>query len=313
MRDALTNWLKKKYVSDDGTQEKNRSRTATGLLEAWVSIAGNVVLFAVKFAVGMAVASISIIADAFHTLSDVLSSVVVLFGFKLGSKGPDSKHPYGHGRVESIATLIIAILLILTGFEFAKSSIERFINPIQVGGGWWVAAVMGVSALLKEWMARFALTLGQDIDSSTLKADAWHHRSDAIASFLVAVGNLAAVKGIYWIDPVLGLGVSVLIVYTGWNLARSSGDILIGTQPPPEVVNNICRNARKVGGVLEVHGIKVHDYGCHREVSLHVEVDKELDLLTAHNVAHNVERQLEGTFKAKVIVHIDPLGKDEHR
>jgi cation diffusion facilitator family transporter len=288
-------------------------RTASGLLEAWVSIAGNILLFAFKLAIGIATASISITADAFHTLSDVLSSVVVLFGFKMSSRGPDKRHPYGHGRMESIATLVISILLILTAFEFAKTSVERLTNPVQVGGGWWAAAIMAASAAVKEWMARFAFSLGEDIDSSALKADAWHHRSDAIASILVAVGNLAAVRGLFWVDPVLGLGVSVLIAYTGWSLARDSADVLLGTQPPSEVVEEIRSCARQVAGVLEVHGIKVHDYGYHREVSLHVEVDKGLDLLTAHNVADVVEQRLEERLGAKVVAHIDPSDEDEDR
>jgi cation diffusion facilitator family transporter len=309
MNDFFGEWLKEKFIMSYGRTEKSDSRLAIGLLEAWVSIIGNILLFAIKFAIGTLIGSISIIADAFHTLSDVLSSVVVLFGFKFGSKGPDDEHPYGHGRLETIATLIISILLILTGFEFIKSSIKRFINPVQVGGGWWVVAVMTVSAILKEWMARFALTLGDDIDSSTLKADAWHHRSDAIASFLVAIGNLAAVRGLYWVDPILGVGVSVLIIYTGWELARSSGHTLIGASPSEEVIQDICDRAKSVSGVEDVHKVQVHDYGNHKEVSLHVEVDESMDLLAAHDLADEVERELTELLKAQVVVHVEPRNR----
>jgi cation diffusion facilitator family transporter len=168
---------------------------------------------------------------------------------------------------------------------------------------------MTVSAILKEWMARFALTLGDDIDSSTLKADAWHHRSDAIASFLVAIGNLAAVRGLYWVDPILGVGVSVLIIYTGWELARSSGHTLIGASPSEEVIQDICDRAKSVSGVEDVHKVQVHDYGNHKEVSLHVEVDESMDLLAAHDLADEVERELTELLKAQVVVHVEPRNR----
>ncbi|MBA1335007.1 MAG: Cobalt-zinc-cadmium resistance protein [Firmicutes bacterium] len=302
-------WLKKKFIVEKHRNKGIDTRLATGLLEAWVSIIGNVVLFIIKFAIGAFIGSISIIADAFHTLSDVLSSVVVLFGFKLSSKGPDEEHPYGHGRIEIIATLIISILLIITGLEFIKASVERLMKPITVGGGWWVVIVMTASAVLKEWMARFASELGHEISSSTLEADAWHHRSDAIASFLVAVGNLAAVKGIYWVDPLLGVGVSILIIYTGWELAKSSSHTLIGASPSSEVIENICSRAKSISGVEDVHKIQVHDYGNHKEVSLHVEVDESMDLLSAHDLADEVEKELTQLLKAQIVVHVEPRSR----
>lgn len=305
------NWLKKKFIKNSEVSDRKSYRLATGLLEAWVSIIGNIILFGVKIVIGITVGSISIIADAFHTLSDVLSSLVVLFGFKFSSKGPDQEHPYGHGRIETIATLIISILLILTGLEFVKSSVDRFLHPITVGGGWWVVVILAISAILKEWMARFALSLGEEIDSSTLKADAWHHRSDAIAAFLVAIGNLAAVQGLYWVDPLLGVGVSGLIIYTGWELARSSGSRLIGTSPPAEVVQLICGHAKSLSEVEDVHDIQVHDYGYHREISLHIEVDENLSLIAAHEAADRVEKNLADLFDAEVIVHVDPLTRGE--
>jgi cation diffusion facilitator family transporter len=252
------------------------------------------------------IGSISVIADAFHTLSDVLSSVVVLYGFRLANKGPDEEHPYGHGRAETIATLIIAMLLAMVGVEFIRSSVQRFLNPIEIGGGWWVAILMAASAVFKEWMARFALALGQEINSSTLKADAWHHRSDAIASFLVAAGNLAAARGLYWLDPVLGIGVSLLIIYTGWELARTSVNSLIGLSPSDEVIDRISRRAESVSGIEDVHRIQVHDYVNYKEVSLHVRVDRNMDLLTAHDLADEVEMELTKLLEARVVVHVEP-------
>jgi len=298
MGNFFGNWLKKKFLRTTEAPGTKKYRLAVGSLEAWVSIIGNIILFGVKFTIGVLIGSISIVADAFHTLSDVLSSLVVLLGFKFSSKGPDEEHPYGHGRLEYISTLVISILLILTGLEFVKSSVDRFIHPISVGGGWWVVVIMILSAVLKEWMARFALALGEEIESSTLKADAWHHRSDAIAAFLVAVGNMAAVRELHWVDPLLGLGVSGLIIYTGWELAHSSGSRLIGTSPPAEVVELICNHAKSVPAVEEVHQVQVHDYGYHK-------------VLTAHKAADEVERRLAGLLQAEVVVHVDPRTRSE--
>ncbi len=313
MKFRFTDWLKKKYIRSTADKGDKDYRMAAGILEAWTSIIGNVVLFGVKLTAGIMISSISVVADAFHTLSDVLSSLVVMIGFRLAGKGPDKEHPYGHGRMETIATLIISILLIITGAEFVKSSVERWLHPVTVGGGWWVAALLIVSAVFKEWMARFAFSLGEDIHSSTLKADAWHHRSDAIAAVLVAVGNLAAVRGFFWVDPLLGIAVSILIMYTGWELARSSGNRLIGVSPSDEVIEKIHRCAKSVEAVEDIHDVQVHDYGYHREISLHVEVDQSLSLVNAHEVADRVEKELGGLLQAEVVVHVDPcLGDGEN-
>lgn len=308
--DMFSRWLQKKFVHERSVKKNVDSRMLNGILEAWVSIIGNIFLFVVKLLIGLLTSSISIIADSFHTLSDVISSMVVLVGFKYGSKEPDQEHPYGHGRLEIIATLVIAILLILTGLEFLKSSIERFRNPVKVSGGWWVLVILLISAVIKEWMAKFSWFLGEDIDSSALKADAWHHRSDAIASALVAVGNLAAVKGLLWVDPFFGLAVSVLIIYTGYEFATSSGNRLLGLSPS-ETIKEISDQAKSVSGVEEVHKVKIHDYGNHKEISLHIEVDGKMDLVSAHDLSEIVEKVIAEKFNAKTVVHIEPVEQNK--
>jgi cation diffusion facilitator family transporter len=309
--DIFSRWLQKKFVEEKAIKKNADSRMLSGILEAWVSIIGNIVLFIVKLLIGLLTSSISIIADAFHTLSDVVSSMVVLVGFKYGSKEPDQEHPYGHGRLEIIATLVIAILLILTGIEFLKSSIQRFRNPVPVSGGWWVLVILLISAFVKEWMARFSWSLGENIDSSALKADAWHHRSDAIASALVAIGNVAAVKGLVWVDPLFGLAVSILIIYTGYEFAASSGNRLLGLSPSEVIVKEIFARAKSVSGVEEVHKVKIHDYGNHKEISLHIEVDRKMDLVSAHALSEVVEKVIAEKFNAKTVVHIEPLEQDK--
>lgn len=289
-----------------GKQDEADVRQTAGLLEAWVSIIGNIMLFAVKFAIGTAIRSISLIADSFHTLSDVLTSMVVLAGFKISRRAPDEEHPFGHGRGESIATLVIALLLLLVGVEFLNQSVRRLFHPTPVAGTLLVVAIMALSAIAKELMASFSIWLGKRIDSSTLIADAWHHRSDAIASALVAVALIGAIFKVYWLDGLFGVGVSLLIAYTGIELGRSSVNYLLGRSPSTETLKTIHDEAAAVDGVIGVHDVNVHDYGQHLAVSLHVEVEPSLDVTQAHLIADEVERRITGRMKADAVVHVDP-------
>ena len=269
-----------------------KTRAKYGYLEAWVSIAGNTALFFVKVTIGFAINSISLIADAFHTLSDVLTSVMVLVGFMVAKLPADEHHPYGHGRMENIATLIIAVLLGTVGYEFGKESIQRLIHPAEVKGTLIAIIVLFVSAVSKEWMARFSLALGKKINSQALYADAWHHRSDAIASALIPIAIVAAKFKIYWLDAIFGLGVSVLIGYTGFEIAWSTIDKLLGHAPDKELVDRIKKCASSVPGVRGVHGIAVHNYGDNNSISMHIEVDEKININKAHEIATKVEEKV---------------------
>ena len=166
-------------------------RTKIGVFQGWISVLVNGILFILKMAIGLMVGAVSVIADAIHTLSDVISSTVVIWGFKQAKKPADVEHPYGHGRAEYIATLIIAILLCVAGIEFIKVAIDRILHPEVVEAKWWMVVVLTATIILKEITAQYAEYLSSLIASGTLHADAWHHRSDAISSLLV-VGAMVA-------------------------------------------------------------------------------------------------------------------------
>lgn len=300
-------WLLKKVFP-----QREPSRKDIGYLEAWVSIIGNILLFIVKFFSGLSLNSISLIADAFHSLSDVLTSVIVLLGFKMGSKPADEEHPFGHGRVEQIATLIIAILLLLVAYDFGKTSIQRLLNPQLVETNIFIVIFMVVSALFKEWMARFSIFLGLKIHSDTLIADAWHHRSDAIASLLVGVGLIFIRYGKYYIDSILGLGVVALLAWVGIDLLKTSVDFLIGKAPDKELIERIREIVLSVPGVLNLHDVLVHDYQSDKFVTLHIEVEDYLSAKEAHRIALEVQDRLRKKLKSSNIsVHIDPKGERE--
>ena len=302
---AITDLLLRVFIRDYERVGQIGVRVRYGFLEAWVSIVGNSILFAAKLAFGVITRSVALTADAFHTLGDLVTSVIVLFGFRLARMPADVNHPYGHGRAEPIATLIIAILLVVTGLEFAHASFDRLREPVAIGAPLVVIVAMVVSALFKEWMARFSVDLGQRIRSDMLKADAWHHRSDAIASVLVVASMVGARLGYPWVDGLLGMGVALLIAGTGFHLARTMVNMLMGEAPSEELIAKVIAAAGSARGVLGVHGIQIHDYGSQQAAVVHIEVAPELTTEQSHTVANEVEETLSRRLGLSPVVHVD--------
>lgn len=305
-----TDFMINKFIRDARVEKKVTDpelRRKYAYLEAYVSVIGNLLLAAVKIVLGLMLNSISLLADAAHTASDVLTSIVVLLGFKISSTPADEKHPYGHGRVEFIATLVISVMLLIVGIEFGKSSYIRLISNTAVKGSYTVAFIMILGAVFKEWMAGFSIDLGQRTNASALMADAWHHRTDGIASVLVAVAIVVSEYGYYMVDAVFGLLVSALIIYTGLNISRDSVSKLIGEVPEREELQSIESIAMTVAGVSSIHKINVHNYGCYKEISLHVQVDSSMPLVKAHDISEQVERCIEASLDCRATVHIEPL------
>lgn len=295
-------WLTERLL-----KQKEPSRASVGYLEAIVSIFGNIFLFAIKLILGIIINSLSLIADAFHSLSDVLTSIVVLVGFKIGGKPADKEHPFGHGRVETVSTLVIAFLLFIVTYDLGKSAIQRIIKPEQVDFNLLAVIFMIFSAAFKEWMASFSIYLGKKINSTSLIADAWHHRSDAVASFLVGVGLIFARFGIYRVDGILAIFVAALIGMVAVELTKSSANMLIGEAPDSELVEKIRKTALSVRQVVGVHDIFVHDYNTNKVISLHLEVMGNLSADEAHDIATAVEDRIKELSKAiSVTAHIDP-------
>jgi cation diffusion facilitator family transporter len=256
------------------------------------------------------VGAVSLIADAVHTLSDVISSGVVIWGFKQAEKPADVEHPYGHGRAEYIATLIIAVLLVVAGIEFIQVAIERIQNPGLVTADWWMIILLSATILLKELTARYAEFLSGKIASGTLHADAWHHRSDAISSLLVVIALVAGKYGYSSVDGWAGLGVALFLIYTGYEIAKDAVDDLIGKPPTSEEVEIIRQLIMEVDGVLGAHDITVHSYGHDKFTSVHVEIDAEKSTAEAHDISEEVEEQLHQRLGVEPTIHIDPVHPD---
>ncbi|MFH2144651.1 MAG: cation diffusion facilitator family transporter [Candidatus Omnitrophota bacterium] len=289
--------------SPDASDPKVRRRC--GYLEGWVSIVVNLALFLIKIIIGFLSGSISVIADAVHTASDVSTSIVVIIGFNISNKPADEDHPFGHGRMEDIATLIIAVLLCVVGAEIFKVAALRFFAPPPVRANLYLAAILALTALVKEWMARFSFRLAKLIDSSTLYADAWHHRSDAISTLFVIGAIIGTIFKLFKLDAVFGAMVAVYIIYTALKLIRESSFHLLGKAVDEALHNKIKQLSLSVKGVEGVHDIVAHDYGTLKAISLHVEVDNRLDVAAAHKIATLVETKIAKNINSSPIVHID--------
>jgi len=278
-----------------------------GSTEGWLSVFLNTFLFFLKYWVGMASGSVAMMADAWHTLSDTLTSVVVLVGFWIKKMPPDKEHPFGHGRAESVASVVIATLLMVVGFSFLRDSVQRLINYQAAAFTTVALLVFLVSTLLKELLARFSLWAGKKINAYSLIADAWHHRSDAIASLLIVVGAYFG-RYVWWIDGALGIAVSVVILYTAIELLLQATSIIMGIEPSQELRENIVAIARQVcdDEIQDVHHLHVHQYGDHVEVTFHIRVDPNTTVHEAHDMASKIEQAVREKLHIEATVHVEP-------
>jgi cation diffusion facilitator family transporter len=258
-----------------------------------------------KYWVGITTGSIAIVADAWHTLSDSFTSIVVLWGAKTSAKPPDRKHPFGHGRIEVIASVIIGAVLATVGLNFLIESIRRLINqepavynPLAIG-------VFAASVLLKEALARFSITSGRRTDSRSLIADGWHHRSDAIASALILVGILLG-RYFWWVDGVLGIAVSLVIFWATFDILRISISTLIGERPDTELVDKLRTMAAKTINMdVDLHHLHLHQYGQHKELTFHISLPRDLRLGDAHKIAHLLETKIQEVLGLEATIHMD--------
>lgn len=301
----ITQKLVQFFIKDYKNIDAITVRTNYGFLEAWVSIFGNLILGLIKIILGITTNSIALIADAFHTLSDMITSIIVFFGFRLAKQPGDLKHPYGHGRAESIATLIIAILLIIVGVEFIHAAIDRLRNPVEIKNIGLLIIVMFISTIFKAWLTRFSLYLGKKINSEMLLADAWHHRSDVYASILVILAAIGVKIGYPKMDGIFALLIAGIIIWAGFHLAKSMISLLIGEAPSRELISQIISTATRIKGVKGIHGIEIHDYGQTKACSVHIEVTPNLSTTQSHDIATKVEENLKEKLGLTSVAHVD--------
>jgi len=306
----FTQWIVSKLIKDYQKVDDLKVRSKYGSLEGWVSIVVNVILFCVKIAIGLAINSVALIADAIHTLADCATSVVVIIGFKMSKKPSDKEHPFGHGRMESVATLVVSVLLFVAGFELLQKSVQSISNPQATTASVGVILLIIATIFIKELMARFSYILGDMIDSKALKADALHHRSDVLATTMVVAALIGSRLGFTRIDGIMGIHVSVIIFFSAYKIAKEAINPLLGEAVSKETLKEIGRIARSHAGILGVHDIIFHKYGQTSIISLHIEVSDKEDVNKLHALSEEVEDEISQKMGGMVVAHIDPVNKD---
>ncbi|NCC51365.1 MAG: cation transporter [Spartobacteria bacterium] len=306
----ITQWIIKRTLGTDVLSEA-RKKQRLGMLEGSISAGFSLVLSLVKVVFGFMSGSISLMADAANNFSDLGSSLVIAFSFHLSKKPKDAKHPYGHGRMECIAGLVLSLLLIVVGIEVARAGISRLLHPEPLTATPLIMTVVVITILAKTWLALFARTLAHMCDSTVLWADAWNHTYDIACTALVLLALWGARHGYPAIDGWAGLSVSLFIIYTGCRFGLETISNLLGEAPTREEVERIKQRAGAQQGVMGVHDVMIHKYGDVHVVSLHIEVDAKKPVMDIHALSEQVEALIEEDLSvSKVIVHTDPIDRD---
>ena len=304
--------LAKIFIKDSQNTADSKVRVAYGYLCGAVGIALNILLFAGKIIAGTISGSVAVTADAFNNLSDAGSSIISLIGFRLASQKPDPHHPFGHGRFEYIASLIISIIIVLMGFELGKSSFEKIVAPQAVEYSAVTFAVLGASVLVKLYMFFYNRSVGRRISSSAMVAAAADSLSDSVSTLVVLVSTLLLHFAGVNIDAYAGLMVACFILYTAGSVAKDTISPLLGQAPDPELVDAIAEIAQSDPHILGIHDLIIHDYGPGRRmVSLHAEVDGKGDFFELHDIIDQTESRLKAELGCDAVIHMDPVVTDD--
>lgn len=303
--------LAKCFIKSDNYKDTN-IRSKYGMLCGIVGIVFNVLLFAGKFVAGTISGAISITADAFNNLSDAGSSFITLVGFKLANQKPDPDHPFGHGRIEYISGMFVAVLILLMAYELIKSSILKIIHPELPEFGVLVIVILVVSILVKIYMAFYNTAVSKKIDSAAMAATAKDSLSDSIATTVVLI---SAIVGHIWnlpIDGYCGLLVGIMILIAGITAMKDTINPMLGQPPEKELVEEIEKIVMSYDMIVGIHDLVVHDYGPGRlMISLHAEVPYKEDILEIHDVIDQIEFNLRGVLNCEPVIHMDPIVDDD--
>ena len=297
----------------DILKKRGNYRESYGVLSGIVGIVCNLVLCVFKFVVGTMSSSISITADAINNLSDMASSTVTIAGAKLSAKPVDKEHPFGHGRLEYISALAVSGLILLMGFELAKSSVEKIINPEPLKFGIIYIVVLSASILVKLWMAYFNGRLYRETNNINLKTVCQDSLNDCIATLATIVSLVVShFFGLAWIDGAIGLGVSVVILIGGIGIVKDIIGPLLGQAPDKQFVEDLEKTIMEPEMIVGVHDLIVHDYGPGRVIAYaHAEVPADVDIMQIHDVIDNVEKEIMKRFNTIICIHMDPIVVDD--
>lgn len=289
-------------------------RQKYGQIAGGVGIATNVFLFVIKLLIGLLSHSISVMADAINNLSDALSSFISIIGFYLSGKAPDKEHPFGHGRTEYIAGLLVSVIILFVGFEFAKSSVERILHPAPIQFSWVMLGILLLSMLVKLWLGLFNRHIGREIQSPVLLAAMQDSINDVITTAIVVLGMLTSRFTALPVDGYIGVVVAVFLLRAGYGIAKETFSLLIGEGPTPELAATLKEMVRSYDGILGVHDLIIHNYGVgHSVASIHAEVSAHADFIAMHEIIDRAEKEVNQKLGVFLVIHMDPILVDDAR
>ncbi|MGN0553341.1 MAG: cation diffusion facilitator family transporter [Oscillospiraceae bacterium] len=309
----MIKFLVKKFVKNYEKTDDKKVRENYSVLGGVLGGICNIFLFAVKLFIGMAMKSIAIMSDAFNNLSDMGSCCVAVIGAKMSNRKPDREHPYGHGRLEYISSLIVAFLIMLVGFELFKSSFDKILHPEEIVFSLPMTIILALSLLVKLWMYFAYSYIGKTINSTVMKATARDSVNDVISTSAVILATIIGYFLPFSIDGYIGVVVAVYIMYGGFNLTKETIDLLLGTPPSEELINSISDEVMKAEEICGIHDLIVHDYGPGRTfASVHAEVPENSDIVHVHEIIDEIEREVSDKLGISLVIHMDPVAdKDE--
>ena len=310
----MTDFLVRKFVKNYEQTEDVQVRTSYGVLSSIVGIFCNVLLFAAKFLIGVLMHSISVMADGFNNLSDAASSIISFIGVKMAEKPADEEHPFGHGRIEYIAALVVAFLVIEVGLSFLKSSIGKLKNPEEITFELIPFLILILSIGVKLWLAYFNTKLGKKIASKVMMATAADSMGDVITTSATILSILVCTFTGYNIDAIAGLVVSLIVMWAGVGIAKDTLEPLIGQAADPELAAKIKQEVESYDGITGTHDLIVHDYGPNRSMaSIHAEVPRDVDIEASHEIIDRIEREVSKKLGIFLVIHMDPVEVRDER
>jgi len=277
------------------------------LREGYLSILVNILLFGLKFWAGIVSGSIALISDAWHSLSDSISSLAIIIGVKISSKPPDKAHPFGHGRAELITSLIIGMLLAFVAFDFLKESFTKFGETTRPNFGIIALSVTIFSLIAKELSAQYAFHLARKTGNLAIKADGWHHRSDALSTLLILIGIFVNKYFIYT-DAVLGILISLMILHSAYLILKESARAIMGTATDEGTIKQITETANEIAGFdVFVHKVNTHKYGRYIEITFHIKLPGDFTVKKADKIINEFRKEIRQKLEIETIIHIDSL------
>jgi cation diffusion facilitator family transporter len=294
-------------IDEKMNSEANNLRKKLSRQEGWLSIVINVILFGIKYWAGVVSGSLALMADAWHTLSDSISSIFVLVSSRFSHKNPDKEHPFGHGRFELVASIFIGVLLVVIALSFIREGIEKYVDKGSANYGWIAIGATVLSVLMKEGLAQFAFWGHRRTESDILRADGWHHRSDALSSIVILIGIFIG-RYVWWIDAALSVVVAFFLFYAAYDIIKNSISVIIGESATPEFEQKVRDVAySSVDKDIFLHHFHLHNYIVHKEITFHIRLPKDLTIEKAYSITKKIEVDLREKLDIESTIHVDPL------